>query len=336
MLGGVEKAATEIMQYVNLGRSGLQVSRVCLGGNSWGAKGKRQWSGLDADESAPFLRRALDLGINFFDTAPTYSDGGSEEVLGTRLVGSVPRDEIVLLSKVGLPREGPNKSGLSRKHVMSSIDATLRRLRTDYLDLYVIHRFDPLTPIEEAMTTLSDLVRAGKVRYLGASSMPARHLIRMHLFAKANGLPPFIGMQNLYNLLYREDEREIVPFCHEEGIGLTPYSPLARGILAGSRDARGGGDTERAKADTDRAKPFYRDHTQPIVEAVRKVAGAHGVKPSQVAFAWLLHQEAVSAPIIGATKIEHIDDAVAAVDLSLGEEELAAMQAPYQPRPLQS
>ncbi len=320
------------MKYVNLGNSGLQVSRICLGGNSWGSKGKRQWSGLDAEDSRPFLKRALDLGINFFDTAPAYSDGGSEEVLGTCLVGSVPREELVLLSKVGFPKTGPNKSGLSRKHIMASIDATLRRLRTDYVDLYVIHRFDPLTPIEESMTALSDVVRAGKARYLGASAMAVHHFIRMHLFAKANGLTAFIEMQNLYNLLYREDERELVPFCREEGIGMTPYSPLARGLLSGARNADGSGNSERARGDIQKTSEFYRDHTPAILDAVRKVAEAHSVKPAQVALAWLLHQDAVTAPIIGATRLEHIDDAAGALEVKLSADQLVSLQSPYQPR----
>jgi aryl-alcohol dehydrogenase-like predicted oxidoreductase len=324
------------LQYINLGASGLQVSRVCLGGNSWGSKGKRKWSGFDADDSRPFLKRALDHGINFFDTAPAYNAGGSEEVLGECLVGAVPRDELVLLSKVGFPTPGPNKSGLSRKHIMASIDATLRRLRTDYVDIYVIHRFDPNTPIEESMVALHDVVREGKARYLGASSMAVRHFIRCQLFAKANRLTPFVDMQNLYNLVYREDERELIPFCREEGIGLTPYSPLARGVLSGNRGPGGAGDTERAKGDAQRSNEFYAEHTQPIIEAMKGIASAHGVKPGQVAFAWLLGKAGVTAPIIGATKLEHIDDAVKALDITLGAEEIAALEAPYRPRTLMS
>jgi aryl-alcohol dehydrogenase-like predicted oxidoreductase len=321
------------MQYANLGRSGLQVSRICLGGNSWGSKGGgRQWSVFDAEGSQPFLKRALDLGINFFDTAPSYSDGRSEEVLGKCLVGSIPRDELILLSKVGFPNSGPNCSCLSRKHIFSSIDSTLRRLCTDYVDLYVIHRFDPLTPIEETMLALHDVVRAGKARYLGASTMAARQFIRMHLFAKANRLTHFIEMQNFYNLLYREDEREIIPFCCEEGIGLTPYSPLARGILSGNRAADGSGQSERARADIQRTAEFYRDHQPAILDAIRNVATAQAVKPAQVAFAWLLSQNAVTAPIVGPTKIEHIDDAVAALSIKLSADQIASLQSPYQPR----
>jgi aryl-alcohol dehydrogenase-like predicted oxidoreductase len=321
------------MEYVNLGRSGLKVSRVCLGGNSWGSKGKRAWSVMDADDSRPFLKRALDVGVNFFDTAPSYSAGGSEEVLGSELVGSIPRDEIVLLSKVGFPsNKAPNKSGLGRKHIFTSIDASLRRLKTDYLDVLVIHRFDPTTPMEETMLALDEVVRAGKVLYLGASTMPFRHFARMHLFAKTNGLTPFIEMQNFYNLLYREDERELAPFCQEEGIGLTPYSPLAKGILSGNRAADGSGDSERAKADAARTSEFYRDHQPAILQALKEVAAETGAKPAQVALAWLLHQKAVAAPVVGATKLSHIDDAAAAVDLKLSADQLSRLERPYQPR----
>lgn len=321
------------VEYVYLGSSGLQVSRICLGGNSWGSKGKRAWSGLDLEESRTFLKRALDLGINFFDTAPSYNDGASEEVLGTCLVGSVPRDELVILSKVGLPAPGPNKSGLGRKHILASIDATLRRLRTDHVDIFMIHRFDPHTSVEETMTTLAQVVRDGKARYLGASSMAVRHFIRYHLFAKAEGLVPFVEMQNLYNLLYREGERELIPFCREEGIGLTPYSPLARGMLSGTRNADGTGESERARADA-RVKDFIRPHTQPIIDALRSIAEARGVRPGQVALAWLLHQHGVTAPVVGPTKVSHIEDAVAALDLKLSPEELTALEAPYEPRSL--
>jgi aryl-alcohol dehydrogenase-like predicted oxidoreductase len=320
------------MDYVSLGRSGLKVSRICLGGNSWGSKGKRAWSGMDAEDTRPFLKRALDLGINFFDTAPSYSAGGSEDVLGSVLIGSVPRDEIVLLSKVGFPGMEPNKSGLSRKHIFTSIDASLRRLKTDHLDVWVIHRFDPDTPIEETMQALDEVVRAGKVRYLGASTMPFRHFARMHLYARANGMTAFIGMQNFYNLLYREDERELVPFCEEEGIGLIPYSPLAKGILSGNRAADGSGESERARADAARISDFYRDHQPPILKALTEVAAEQSAKPAQVALAWLLHQTAMAAPIVGATGLSHIEDAVAAAELRLSTDQLQRLAAPYQPR----
>lgn len=320
------------MHYVNLGKSGLQVSRICLGGNSWGAKGRRQWGGLDEEESKPFVRRALDLGVNFFDTAPTYNDGGSEEILGRHLVGSVPRDQLVLLSKVGFPKSPPNRGNLGRKHILDSLHATLKRLRTDHVDVFVMHRFDPLTPIEETMTTLHQAVLDGKIRYLGASVMAAREFIRLQLFAKYNGLTPFVEMQNFYNLLYREDERELVPFCEEEGIGLTPFGPLARGLLSGSRSADGSGDSERAKADAKRSSEFYRDHQPAILEALGNVAKAHGVKPAQIALAWLLHQKAMAAPVVGATKLSHIEDAAAACEIKLTGEQVAGLEAPYQPR----
>ncbi|WP_417725697.1 aldo/keto reductase [Salipiger sp.] len=320
------------MKYTNLGASGLQVSRVCLGGNSWGSKGKRKWTGLDAEDTKPFLKRALDLGVNFFDTAPSYNAGASEEILGEHLVGSVPRSELVLLTKAGMPRGEPHQWGLGRKRLIASVEDSLRRLRTDHLDLLVLHRFDPRTPIEEIMTTLHMLVTAGKVRYVGASTMPFRHFMRMHLFAKVNGLTQFIEMQNFYNLLYREDERELVPFCEEEGIALTPYSPLAKGILSGNRAADGSGASERAQADAARTQEFYRDHQPAILDALAKVAGAHGVKPSQIALAWLLHQRSVAAPVVGATKLDYIDDAAAAVDIALGADEFASLEAPYQAR----
>lgn len=323
------------MQYVNLGRSGLQVSRVCLGGQAWGSKGHRRWAELDAHESTPLLKRALDLGINYFDTSPTYNDGASEEVLGSHLVGSVPRDELVLQSKVGYPKGEPNKSGLGRKQVLAGIDSTLRRLRTDHIDLYVVHRFDPLTPIEETMTVLDGLVRSGKVRYLGASVMAVRHFIRMQLFAQANGLTPFTAMQNFYNLLYREDERELLPFCAEEGVGVTPYSPLARGLLAGGAGADS--PSERAQADEKKNSSFYREHQPAIQASVAGVAAKHGVSNAQVALAWLLQRQAVAAPVVGADRLEHIDEAVSALSVSLTPSDVQALEAAYQPRtPFQS
>ena len=314
------------MQYMPLGRSGLKVSRICLGGNSWGAAGRRAWAPFDADASAPFFRRALDLGINFFDTADVYNRGASETILGEKLIGQVPRDELVITTKLGQAMsDKPNAAGLSRKHMMASIDASLQRLRTDHVDVYMVHRLDPATPVEEVMAALADIVRAGKARYLGASSMRATGFARLHLFARAHALPPFIAMQNLWSLLYREEEREMIPFCREEGVGLTPYSPLARGVLAGERA------TERAERD-DRASPYRTEASGRIVERVVALAGARGVKPMQVALAWLLHQPGLVAPVMGATRPEQLDDAAAALDVALTAEEMAALEAPYQPR----
>ncbi|HZS84472.1 MAG TPA: aldo/keto reductase [Stellaceae bacterium] len=322
------------MQYTELGRSGLKVSRICLGGNSWGAKDKRSWAPFDAAASRPFFHRALDRGINFFDTADVYNDGVSEDVMGTCLIGAAPRHDLVIATKVGLPMaDAPNRSGLGRKHVLASIDASLRRLKTDYVDLYLIHRFDPLTPIEEVMSALDAIVRSGKARYIGASSMLATQFARLQLFARAHGLAPFIAMQNLYNLLYREEEREMIPFCRAEGVGLTPYSPLARGVLSGTRDRAGGGATERAREDK-RADVYRDEQSFAIVDRVVALAKARGVKPAQVALAWLLRQPGLAAPVIGATRLEQIDDATAAVALQLTAEEAESLESPYRPRPI--
>jgi len=322
------------MQYTQLGRSGLTVSRICLGGNSWGARDRRRWAPFDAAASRPFFARALDRGINFFDTADIYNYGASEEIIGSELVGAVPRDELVIATKVGIAMaEKPNRGGLGRKHLMASIDASLKRLRTDYVDLYLIHRLDPKTPLEEVMGGLAEIVRSGKARYIGASTMPAYQFVRLQLFARANGLPPFIAMQNLWNLLYREEEREMVPFCVEDGVGLAPYSPLARGVLTGTRDRGGGGATERAREDK-QAESYFTDDCFAIVDRVTALAEARGVKPSLVALAWLLHRPGLAAPVIGTTALEQIDDAAAATALCLTEEEMATLEAPYRPRPV--
>lgn len=322
------------MQYTNLGRSGLKVSRICLGGNSWGAKDKRSWAPFDAEASRPFFKRALDRGINFFDTADVYNSGVSEEVIGNCLVGSVSRDELVITTKVGLPMgDKPNRSGLGRKHLMASIDASLKRLRTEYVDLYIIHRFDPLTPIEEIMTGLAEIVRSGKARYIGASTMWTHQFARLQLFAKANGLPPFIAMQNLYNLLYREEEREMIPFCREEGVGVTPYSPLARGVLSGTRSRSGGGETERAREDN-LATAYFTDESFAIVDRVVALAKQRGVKPSQIALAWLLHKPGLAAPVIGSTALEQIDDAAEATGVTLGADEIKSLDNLYRARPV--
>ncbi len=322
------------MQYVKLGKTGLEVSRLCLGCMSFGVpeRGPHPWT-LDEEKSRPFLKKALDLGINFFDTANYYSDGTSEEIVGRALKDFARRDEIVLATKVFYPlRQGPNAKGLSRKAIFSAIDASLKRLGTDYVDLYQIHRFDHETPIEETLEALHDVVKAGKARYLGASSMFAWQFAQMIYTARQHGWSEFVSMQDHYNLLNREEEREMLPLCAEMGIGVLPWSPLARGRLArpwGEDSARMTSDgfgrsLYQATAEADRK----------VVEKVTELAAARGVPMAQVALAWLLHKSPVTAPIVGATRTTHIDDAVAALSLELSEEEIAEMEAPYVPHPV--
>jgi len=316
------------MEYVKLGSTGLDVSRICLGCMSYGVpeRGPHPWS-LDLDASRPFLTRALDLGINFFDTANMYSDGTSEEILGTVLAGT-DRDGLVIATKVhGRMRPGPNGRGLSRKAILTEIDHSLRRLRMDYVDLYQIHRWDPDTPIEETVEALHDVVKAGKARYVGASSMYAWQFAKALFTADLNGWTRFTTMQNHYNLLQREEEREMLPLCADQGIGVLPWSPLARGRL--TRDW--GTTTLRSEHDTF-ASQLYEDGDRRIVEQVAAVADERGVSRAQVALAWVLGKDAVSAPIIGATKPHHLEDAVAAVDLHLTDDEVARLEAPYTPR----
>jgi 1-deoxyxylulose-5-phosphate synthase len=322
------------MEYVRLGSTGLKVSRICLGMMSYGDKAAREWF-LDEAEGEPIVRRAVEAGVTFFDTADVYSTGVSEEITGRLLAGLFPRrDDYVLATKVfGVMGEGPNDRGLSRKHIMASIDGSLRRLGTDYVDLYQIHRWDPETPIEETMEALHDVVKAGKARYIGASSMYAWQFAKAQYTAQAAGTTRFVTMQNHYNLIYREEEREMIPLCADQGVGVIPWSPLARGLLAGTRDRDGARHTVRAGSDAF-ADTLYTEADFDVVEAVRAVAGEHGVPPAQVALAWLLGKPVVSAPIIGATRLGHIDDAVAAVDLTLGEEEVARLEAPYRPHPV--
>ncbi len=323
------------MKYGTLGRSGLLVSRVCLGGNSWGAKGRRAWAGFDAGDSAPFFKRALDRGINFFDTADAYNLGLSETIMGETLMGFAPREEIVLSTKVGLKMaDKPNRQGLGRKHILASIDAQLARLKTDYIDVYQVHRLDGVTPIEEFMETLDILVKSGRVRYIGASTMPAFRLAQMLAVAERYGYARPIAMQNLYNLIQREDERDMNELCLEAGLGLIPYSPLARGFLAGNRVKGGGGETERAKNDAGAKPEIYRDCDWAIVDALKKIAAARGCKPAQAALLWLWSKAVMGAPIIGATKLEQLDDAAAASDMPpLTAAEIAELEAPYQWRP---
>jgi len=319
------------MKYVKLGSTGLDVSRICLGCMSYGdpARGNHAWS-LDEERSRPFIRRAIEAGINFFDTANVYSAGSSEEIVGRALADFGRRDEIVLATKVhGTMRPGPNGGGLSRKTIMAEIDNSLRRLGTDYVDLYQIHRWDARTPIEETLEALHDVVKAGKARYIGASSMYAWQFSKALYLAERHGWTRFATMQNHYNLLYREEEREMLPLCADQGIGVIPWSPLARGRL--TRDW----DTTSARSETDEfGRTLYGEGDRPIVDAVTGVAEARGVSRAQVALAWLLHNPTVTSPIVGATKPEHLEDAIAAESLTLTEEEVKLLEAPYAPRPV--
>jgi 1-deoxyxylulose-5-phosphate synthase len=322
------------MDYVRLGRTGLKVSRLCLGCMSYGSPKWRPWV-LDEEASRPFIRRSLELGINFFDTADVYSQGESERVIGAALKDLAPRHEVVIATKVRLAMgKGPNDQGLSRKHIMASIDASLRRLQTDHVDLYQIHRFDHETPIEETIEALHDVVKAGKALHVGASSMYAWQFMKMLAVARARDLTPFVAMQPQYNLIYREEEREMLPLCLAEGIGVIPWSPLARGFLAGGRDKPMQGETERARSDELSARMYYRDVDFAMVEAVSEIAKARGVPNMQVALAWVLRHPAVTSPIIGATKPHHLDDAVAALSLKLSDDEVERLRKLYKPKPI--
>ena len=321
------------MQHVNLGRSGLKVSRLCLGCMSFGVpnRGAHPWS-LDEEQSRPFFRHALELGINFFDTANVYSDGTSEEIVGRLLGEMAKREELVIATKVCQPmRQEPNGRGLSRKAIMNEIDASLRRLGTDYVDLYQIHRWDHETPIEETLEALHDVVKAGKARYVGASSMYAWQFCQSLYVAELRGWTRFISMQNHYNLLYREEEREMLPLCQQEGIGVLPWSPLARGRLARTWDAEY--STQRATTDEFGKTLYFKIEAadRAVVDRVGEVAAARGIPRAQVAMAWLYQQPAVTSPIIGATKIQHLDDAAAALEVRLSAEEIASLNEPYVP-----
>jgi 1-deoxyxylulose-5-phosphate synthase len=319
------------MEYTRLGSTGLQVSRICLGMMSYGSPSWREWV-LDVDASRPLVRSAVDAGVTFFDTADVYSVGVSEEVTGTLLREFFPRrEDYVLATKVhGVMSDRPNDRGLSRKHVMASIDASLRRLGTDHVDLYQIHRWDPHTPIEETMEALHDIVRAGKARYIGASSMYAWQFAKAQHTADLGGWTRFVSMQDHYNLIYREEEREMHPLCLDQGVGVIPWSPLARGRLARLPEER---TTVRSGSDPI-GDNLYSESDDAVVHAVADVAKARDLPLAQVALAWMLHQEAVSAPIVGATKPGHVEDAVAAVDVDLSDEEIAALEAPYVPHPV--
>ena len=322
------------MEYTRLGSSGLKVSRICLGMMSFGDPAHRAWL-LGEEAGEPIVRRAVEGGVTYFDTADMYSDGASEVVTG-RLLPKLfaRRDDYVLATKVYYPMgEGPNDRGLSRKHIMAAIDGSLRRLGTDHVDLYQIHRWDAETPIEETLEALHDVVKAGKARYLGASSMAAWQFAKAQYTADAHGWTRFASMQNHYNLVYREEEREMIPFCLDQGVGVVPWSPLARGLLAGTWERGGGRRTVRSSGDT-YGESLYDEGDFDVADAVREVAAARGVPPAQVALAWLLGRPGVTAPAVGATKAAHVDDALAAVDLVLGAEEVAGLEAHYRPHPV--
>jgi 1-deoxyxylulose-5-phosphate synthase len=319
------------MQYRRLGHTGMTVSRICLGCMSYGSSKWRPWV-LNEDAARPFFRQALERGINFFDTADMYSVGASEEVTGRALRAMARLEEIVIATKVFWPMgEGQNMSGLSRKHIMQACEASLQRLGIETIDLYQIHRFDPAAPIDETLRALEDLVRQGKVRYIGASSGYAWLMMKALSVSERNGWARFVTMQNHYNLLYREEEREMIPLCEAEGIGVIPWSPLARGLLARGEDRFGEGGTSRGATDTIGPKLYDTPGDADVVAAVRRVAQGRGITPAEVSLAWLLSRKAVVAPIVGATKPEHLDAAVRAVDLTLTAEEIAMLEAPYRP-----
>jgi len=321
------------MEYVNLGSTGMKVSRICLGTMTYGSKSWREWI-LEEEESRPFIQRALEAGINFFDTADVYSLGASEEILGRALKDFGPgRDRLVIATKVFNPMsDDPNGGGLSRKHIRQALDASLRRLGTDYIDLYQIHRFDPHTPMEETLEALNDAVRAGKVLYIGASSMFAWQFAQMLAISDQQGWARFVTMQNHYNLLYREEEREMNPLCGAEGIGLIPWSPLARGVLAGNRK----GKTRRAQTD-DFAQKLYKgteQADQEVLNRLEEMSQGRGIPPAQMALAWLREQPGVVAPIVGASKPHHLDDALASLEVKLSPEEITRLGEPYVAHPV--
>ena len=318
------------MDYVPVGKSGLHVSRICLGMMSYGDHSDREWV-LPEHDAEPIVKAAVDAGINFYDTADAYSNGQSEVTTGRLLAKFFKREEVVVATKVFMPQgKGPNAYGLSRKHIFDAIDASLRRLNMDYVDLYQIHRFDARVPVEETMGALNDVVLAGKARYIGASSMYAWQFQQLQFAAERAGGHQFISMQNHYNLAYREEEREMLPLCANTGVGVIPWSPLARGMLTGNRDRGGVRNTTRAETDAF-ADLLYNDDDFAVVDRLVEVAAEKELPPAQVALAWLLHQPPVTAPIIGATKLRHLEDAVAATKVELTRDELKRLDEPYQP-----
>ncbi|NDJ51750.1 MAG: aldo/keto reductase [Chloroflexi bacterium] len=322
------------MEYMRLGKSGLQVSRICLGMMSYGDPGWRSWV-LNEEASRPFIQRAVELGINFFDTANMYSRGVSETVTGKLLKDVARREDLVIATKVYFPvSDSPNQGGLSRKHIMEEVEASLRRLDTDYIDLYQIHRYDYYTPIEETLEALHDLVKSGKVRYIGASSMFAWQFVQAQYLADLHGWTRFISMQNHYNLVYREEEREMIPFCVDQGVGIIPWSPLARGFLAGNRKRDGGGETARAKDDPIADRLYFHEQDLEVLDHVQAVAERHERSMAQVALAWMLHKPGITSPIIGATKMKHLEEAVEAVEIKLTEEDMAELEDCYITRPM--
>lgn len=319
------------MQYVNLGKTGLKVSRICLGMMTYGSKKWREWV-LEEQDAKPFVKRAIEAGINFFDTADVYSIGVSEEITGRTLKEYAKRDEIVVATKVfNQMGDDPNNRGLSRKHIMRSIDNSLKRLGMDYVDLYQIHRWDNETPIEETLEALNDVVKAGKALYIGASSMYAWQFAKALHTSEKNGWARFVSMQNHYNLVYREEEREMIPLCRSEGIGLIPWSPLARGFLAGKRTKE---DTVRAQTDAFAHQMYYKDEDYQVVDAVVAIAEKRGVKPAQIALAWMLGKPGISSPIIGASKMYQLDEAIEATTIQLTDDEVKAVEASYTPHPI--
>jgi len=322
------------MQYTNLGRSGLRVSRICLGMMTYGTSKWRDWV-LDEEESRPFIQRALEAGINFFDTANVYSAGVSERVTGRALRDFARREEVVIATKVFFPyNDKPNQGGLSRLHIIQAVEDSLKRLETDYIDLYQIHRWDYETPIEETLEALHDLVKSGKVRYIGASSMFTWQFAKSLYLADLQGWTRFVSMQNHYNLIYREEEREMIPLCRDQGIGLIPWSPLARGFLAGNRTRDKSAGTLRAKTDDFAHQMYYQDNDFDVLDRAAELAERHGVKSAQIALAWILHKPGITAPIIGASKMGHLEEAITAIDIDFSDEEIAFLEEPYQPHPV--
>lgn len=322
------------METTRLGKTGLKVSRICLGTMTYGSPNWRDWV-LGEEESRPFIKKALEAGINFFDTADVYSVGRSEEIVGKALKDfAASRDRVVLATKVcGVMSDDVNDRGLSRKHILHSIDNSLRRLQTDYIDLYQIHRFDPTTPIEETIEALHDVVKSGKARYIGASSMYAWQFSKYLHTQEKLGATNFVSMQDFYNLVYREEEREMLPLCRDQGIGVIPWSPLARGFLAGNRSRDGEAQTTRAKSDANILTPTaFREGDYEIRDRVDAMAKERGVTSAQIALAWLLHQPVVTAPIVGASKMKHLDDAIAAVNVKLSDDEVKGLSKGYQTR----